>query len=173
MPRLLEKVRQGPMADSPANAVNVIATLGHNRSMSKAIQQFAAAVLGDGTVSRRQREMVILRMGWNCQAIYEFGQHSLFGREAGLTDPEIYALTRPLATWDWAPADLAALHLTDDVYADDCVSDPTWAEVIQHFDESQIIELLVSIGYYRMVSSILNSCGVALDDGVPGWPSPV
>ena len=27
-------------------------------------------------------------------------------------------------------------------------------------------------GCYRVVSGMLNSCGVQLDDGVPGWPTP-
>ena len=35
-------------------------------------------------------------MGWNCPAIYELAGATLFGRDVGLTDAEIYFVTRPL-----------------------------------------------------------------------------
>jgi 4-carboxymuconolactone decarboxylase len=50
------------------------------------------------------------------------------------------------------------------------VSDPTWTALSQHFDDEQMVELLVLAGYYRMISGFLNSAGVQLDEGVPGWP---
>lgn len=160
------------MAESPANAINVFATMAHNRVVSKAIGRFASTVLTEGEVAPRQRELVILRMGWNCQAVYEFGQHTLFARDAGLTDDEIFAVTRPLTERSWADADRAVLRLTDDLYTDDCVSDATWAALGQHFSVSEVMELIAAAGCYRMVSGFLNSCGVQLDEGVPGWPVP-
>jgi alkylhydroperoxidase family enzyme len=170
LPEVAEKAR-ARMASSPANAVNVAATMAHNRTFSKAIGRFAGTVLTEGNVPPRQRELVILRMGWNCQAIYEFGQHTLFGRDVGLTDAEIYFVTRPLREGGWAPADHAILRLADDLYTDDCVTDATWAAVNEHFSVSDVIELIAAAGCYRLVSGFLNSCGVQLDDGVPGWPS--
>jgi alkylhydroperoxidase family enzyme len=160
------------MASSPANAVNVTATLAYNRVVSKAVGQCAGAILTEGSLDPRQRELVILRMGWNCQAVYEFGQHTLFGRAAGVTEAEIWWVTRPLSEGSWSEADRAALQATDDLYTDDCVSDATWAEANRHFDAAQVIEIIAAAGCYRMVSGLLNSCGVALDDGVPGWPAP-
>lgn len=171
IPEVAAKARER-MASSPANAVNVTATLAHNRVVSKAVGQCAGALLAEGSVEPRQRELVILRMGWNCQAVYEFGQHTLFGRSVGLSDDEIYAVTRPLGEREWAPADRAAIQVADDLYADDCVTDATWAEVLEHFTAAQVVELIAAAGCYRMVSGLLNSCGVALDEGVPGWPAP-
>jgi 4-carboxymuconolactone decarboxylase len=159
------------MADGPANAVNVIATLHTNRVVNGAFGEFAQTILFKGTVDARLREIVILRMGWNCQAVYEFGQHTLFGRSVGLTDREIYLITRPTAQGAWSAEELALLQMTDDLYTDDCVSDATWAELEQHFDHSAIIEFMFGALTYRLVSGMLNSCGVQLDEGVPGWPT--
>lgn len=171
VPEVAARARER-MAASPANAVNVTATLAHNRMVSKAVGQCAGALLTQGSVEPRQRELVILRMGWNCQAVYEFGQHTLFGRAAGLTDAEIYSVTRPLGEYPWGDGDRAGLQVADDLYADDCVSDATWAEALGHFTPAQLIELVAAAGCYRMVSGLLNSCGVELDEGVPGWPKP-
>ena len=158
------------MRDQPVNAVNVTATMAHNRTMSKAIGTFARTVLFDGELPRRQVELAVLRTGWNCGSVYEFGQHTLFGRDAGLTDAEIYATTRPVAEGTWSPADRAILQLVDDLYADDCVTDATWAEAARHFDAAGLVHLIAAAGCYRMVSGFLNATGVQLDEGVPGWP---
>lgn len=171
IPEVAAKVRER-MADSPANAVNVTATLAHNRVVSRAVGRCAGAILTEGSVAPRQRELAILRMGWNCQAVYEFGQHTLFGRAVGLTDGEIWFVTRPVSEGSWSPADRAVLQIVDDLYTDDCVSDATWAEAIGHFTPAEVVEFVAAAGCYRMVSGLLNSCGVVLDDGVPGWPSP-
>ncbi len=171
IPEVAARARE-QMAESPANAVNVRATLAHNRVVSRAVGNCAGAILNEGTVAARQRELAILRMGWNCQAVYEFGQHTLFGRSVGLRDEEIWLVTRPLSEGSWAPADRAVLQLADDLYTDDCVSDATWTEACHHFTPSEVVEFIAAAGCYRMVSGLLNSCGVALDEGVPGWPAP-
>lgn len=169
IPKVLERAREA-MANQPVKAMNVVATLSHNRTIRDAVNAMSQVVLFDGEVSRRQVEIAVLRMGWNCQAVYEFGQHTLFGRDAGLSDEEIYFTTRPIAQGGWAPEEAAILQLVDDLYADDCVSDATWAEASRHFSDHDIIHLVATAGCYRLVSGFLNSAGVQLDEGVPGWP---
>ena len=170
IPAVAAKAREA-MKSQPINAVNVTATMAHNRTMSRAIGKFAQTVLFEGELPRRQVELAVLRMGWNCQSVYEFGQHTLFGRDAGLTDSEIYFTTRPVSQGDWSPADRAILQLVDDLYTDDCVTDATWQEATNHFSDVDIIHLIAAAGCYRTVSGFLNSAGVQLDDGVPGWPT--
>ena len=165
-----DKAREA-MKNQPINAVNVAATMAHNRTMSRAIGKFAQTVLFDGELPRRQVELAVLRMGWNCEAIYEFGQHTLFGRDAGLSDEEIYLTTRPLSQGKWSDDDRVVLQIVDDLYTDDCVSDATWAEASRHFSVPDIIHVIAAAGCYRTVSGFLNSAGVRLDDGVPGWPT--
>ncbi|MPY93570.1 MAG: hypothetical protein GEV08_11065 [Acidimicrobiia bacterium] len=171
IPEVAAKAR-ARMAESPANAVNVLATMAHNKVISRAVGRFAATVLTEGAVPARQRELVILRMGWNCQAVYEFGQHTLFGRDAGLEEAEIYLVTRPLGEGGWSDADRAVLQAADDLYTDDCLSDATWRDLGAHFSVPEVMEIIAAAGCYRVVSSLLNSCGVQLDEGVPGWPAP-
>ena len=104
IPAIAAKAREA-MKSQPINAVNVTATMAHNRTMAKAIGSFAQTVLFGGDLPRRQVEITVLRMGWNCQAVYEFGQHTLFGRAAGLSDAEIYFTTRPASEGPWSAPD--------------------------------------------------------------------
>ena len=104
------RARVDPDPDALAEArgqhtANVTATLGLHPELRQSFTTLGNAIVNEGVTPRRQRELVILRMGWNCGAQYEFGQHTLFGREAGITEAEIVALTRPLTTFPWAKDD--------------------------------------------------------------------
>lgn len=165
-PAVLDRLRDQANPIAP----HIQATLGHHPELFAAQTVLFGAVLRKGRTSRRHRELAILRMGWNCQAEYEFGQHTLMGRAAGVTDEEIYALTRPLDEFDWAADDRCLLRMVDELFADDMVSDPTWAELVAHWSVPEILELLGASLTYRMVSGLLNTLGVQLEDGVPGWP---
>jgi len=168
-PAALSKAREA-MRDKPHNAVNVVATMGHHPQLAKALRGLTQLVLYEASVPRRQRELVILRMGWNCQARYEFGQHTLMARDNGVSEAEIHAVTRPLVSHAWGREDRVLLQMVDDLYTDDCVSDGTWEELASLWSTPEIMEFLTSALTYRVVSGFLNSFGVELDDGVPGWP---
>jgi alkylhydroperoxidase family enzyme len=60
--------------------------------------------------------------------------------------------------------------MADELAADDCVSDATWNALATRWSDAELVELLVVAGFYRLVSGFLNSAGVQLDDGVPGFP---
>ena len=87
-----------------------------------------------------------------------------------MTDAEISALATPNGA-NWSPKDAALVALADDLCADNCVSDGTWAVLQADWNKAELLELVMVAGMYRMVSGFLNTMGVQLDDGVPGWPS--
>jgi len=164
LPTVLEKLR------ARTAAANVGATMAHHRELGVRFGALYDTILNHGQTPRRQREIVILRTGWNCQAEYEFGQHTLFGREAGLTDSEIYAITRPIATYPWSEEDRCLLQMADDLYTDRMITDPTWDELAARWSIAEILEFMSAALAYSVVSGLLNSLGVQLDEGVPGWP---
>ena len=152
--------------------LNIFGVLGRHPKLLKRFNLLGGFLLNKGLLPAREREIVILRIGWNARARYEFGQHTLIGRRSGLTDDEIVALTRAADDHDWSDDDRALLALADELADDDCVSDATWARLAERWDDAELVELLVLAGFYRMVSGFLNSAGVQLDDGVPGFPEP-
>jgi 4-carboxymuconolactone decarboxylase len=149
--------------------LNIFLTLGHHPSLLQAFTRFGNVLLNRGTLPARERELVILRVGWRGGSPYEFGQHTLLGRAAGVTDDEIRRLTEPGVT-GWPDGDAALLAMVDELCADDRVGDATWAALAARWSEAEILELLVLAGYYRLVCGLLNSTGVQLEPGTPGWP---
>ena len=165
----------GELAETLAGALthdgtplNIFGVLGRHPKLLKRFNLLGGYLLNKGLVPDREREIVILRVGWNARAKYEFGQHTIIGKRVGLTDDEIAALTRD--DGDWSDDDTALIALADDLHRDDCVTDETWDALSARWSDEQLVELLVVAGFYRLVSGFLNSAGVQLDDGVPGFP---
>ena len=84
---LLEKTKIGG-----GEALNIFRTMAHQPKLLKRFNVLGGAFLVHGLLPAREREIVILRVGWNCRSVYEFGQHTVIGRQAGLTDAEIAAV---------------------------------------------------------------------------------
>lgn len=151
----------------PANIFGVMAK---HPKLLKRFNLLGGFILNKGLIPVREREIVILRVGANCVSKYEFGQHTVIGRRCGMSDEEITALLRPADAHAWSDDDAALIAMADDLCADDCVSDRTFARLKDRWSEAEIMELTVTAGFYRMVSGFLNSMGVELDDGVPDFP---
>lgn len=151
--------------------LNIFGVLGHHPKLLKRFNLLGGFLLNKGLLPERERELVILRVGANARAVYEFGQHTVIGRRCGLSDDEIVALTKSPDAHGWSDDDRALIALADELAADDCVGDATWATLSARWSEAELVELLIVAGFYRLVSGFLNSAGVQLDDGVPGFPT--
>lgn len=148
--------------------LNIFAMLSHHPKLLKRFNLLGGFLLNKGLVPAREREIVILRIGWRARAEYEFGQHTIIGNAHGLSDAEIAGLAGAEHQWD--DDDAALIALADDLADEDCVTDATWTSLSNRWNHAEIIELIVTAGFYRLVSGLLNSTGVPLDDGVPGFP---
>ena len=122
-----------------------------------------------GKLPPRERELMILRTGWRCQAEYEWGQHVVIGKAAGITDEEIERIKAGPDDPAWDPFDATLLRATDELHDDSCISDATWAALAERYDDRQLIEVAMVVGHYHLVSFALNSFGVQREPGVPGF----
>jgi alkylhydroperoxidase family enzyme len=165
----LEEVLAGALL-LDGKPLNIFGVLGHHPKLLKRFNLLAGFLLNRGLLPAREREIVILRVGCNARSVYEFGQHTLIGKECGLTDAEVVALTRDPGAHEWSDDDRALIALADELCADDCVAEPTWERLSGRWSEAELVELLIVAGMYRLVSGFLNSTGVELDEGVPGFP---
>lgn len=111
----------------------------------------------------RERELIILRIGYLCQSGYEWAQHARIGAAAGLTEAEIERIKAGPDTPDWNEADRALLRAVDELHDDRFISDSTWTELGRHFDDRQRMVVVFATAQYTQVSMILNTFGVQLD----------
>ena len=152
---------------------NVLSTLVRHPDLLERWSSFAGHVLGPTTtLSPRDRELLILRIGWLDRSEYEFGQHVLFARRAGLTDQEIERVKDGAAAPGWTPHEAALLRAADDLHRDARVSDEVWSALATRYDEKQLLDVVFTVGQYNLVSMALNSFGVQPEPGLARLPEP-
>ena len=61
------------------------------------------------------------------------------------------------------------LRAVDELHADACISDATWAALSQRYKTEQLMDVVFAVGQYNLVSMALNTFGVQLDKGVKGF----
>jgi len=148
---------------------NIFKTLIRHPKLLKRWLPFANHILNKSTLAPREREMAILRIGWLCRAEYEWGQHVLIGKRAGLSDAEIARIAEGPEAPGWTPFEAALLRAVDELHEDACITDATWAALKTRYDTAQLMDLVFTIGNYTVVSMALNTLGVRLDAGIKGF----
>ena len=73
----------------------------------------------------------------------------------------------------WNADDDALVTMVDELCDENIVSEGTWQALKARWTDAELLELLVLVGFYRLVSGMLNSVGVALEPSVRGWPDGV
>lgn len=159
---LLDSLRMGD------EDMNLFATLAHHPRLLKRWSAFGGLLLFGGTLSGRDREVLILRTAANTGADYEWGHHVGFAAAAGLSPDEVGELARPEPA---VSADDALLvRAADELHSDGVLSDPTWASLAARYDEQQLIEVCMVVGQYHLVAFTLNSLRVEREPGFEGVP---
>ncbi len=148
---------------------NIFKTLVNHPDLARRWLVFGNHILGKSTLAARERELVILRIGYLCKAGYEWGQHVLIARQAGMTNDEISSAQTGPQTPGLSELDRLLLSATDELHADAHVSDATWQGLSEHLSTQQLMDLVFTVGQYNLVSMALNSFGVQPDEGLPGW----
>lgn len=142
---------------------NIFATLGRNPQALQAFTAWGGYVLRKTDLPARDRELIILRVGFLCRAGYEWAQHSRLGKQAGLTDDEIARIKIGPSSLEWDPRDRLLLEATDELIRNYFIGDATWKLLKTLFDDRQCADLVYVIGHYTQVCMILNTFGIQLD----------
>ncbi|MEX1252124.1 MAG: carboxymuconolactone decarboxylase family protein [Hyphomonas sp.] len=146
------------------NVYNIFRTLARAPDAYRAFMRWGGYILSDkNSLAPREREIVILRAGFNWKSGYEWAQHVRIGKQCGLTDFEIESIKEGPLSPDWSPIDSALIRATDELTSDGFITDRTWAE-LSSLTEKQRMDLVMTVGQYTQVSMMLNSFGVQLDD---------
>ncbi len=141
-------------------APGTIRVLAHRPEMLRTFLPWAKVLARDGVLPRREHEILALRASLNCRSPFEWGEHLLFARDAGLTDAEIDAIVDGAGAAIWQPFEAALLVAADQLHAGCAIDDGTWATLAAHYDEPQLVEVVYVVGQYTMLSMVANGLTV-------------
>jgi len=122
----------------------------------RVFQRFMAAGLLDrGSITLREREIMIDRTTALCGSEYEWGVHvAFFAGKAGLTPEQVRATVNDTAAW--APRERLIIELADALHETATIDDALWERLRAEFSDEQRLELIVLAGFYHMVSYLTN-----------------
>ena len=160
---LLESLRRN------GQIFNIFATLAHHPKLMKKWLVFGSYILSSSTLLPREREIVILRMGWLSRAEYEWGHHLEIGKQAGLTDEDIKRITEGASADGWDAFEATLVRAVDELHENSRIGDATWKALAERYSTEQLMDLVFTAGEYKLVSMALNSLGVQLEEGFKGF----
>lgn len=160
--QLLDSLRLGP----DDQLLELFATLAHHPRLLKRWSAFGGTLLFSGELPARDRELLILRTSWNCEATYEWVHHEELARRAGVTEDEIARIAEGPGAAGWNSEDEALLRAADDLHHQSRISDAAWGVLSERFTEAQLIEVCMLVGQYHLVAFTLRSLGVQLEEEV-------
>jgi alkylhydroperoxidase family enzyme len=146
-------------------------TLVRNLPLATGMRALGSHLLGHGrALDTRDREIVIARTCARCGCEYEWGVHVVaFGPRAGLTPAEIDATATGAAVW--TPRDGLLVCLVDELHDTGTVSDGLWTGLAAHWNDAQLVELLLLVGWYHAISYVANGARVEAEPWAARFPA--
>jgi 4-carboxymuconolactone decarboxylase len=168
---LADSIKSGPRGQFKLSGPFAIYL--HSPSYGELAQKLGGHLRFKTSIPPRLSEFAILCTGAIWKAQYEWAAHAVLGEKAGIKPETIRALQagRPPKS---APKDEMAIYaFVKELYAKKRVSTPTFSRVKKILGDAGIVELVGTLGYYAMVSMLLNTFKAPLPEGVkPGFKEP-
>ena len=171
-PEIEAALRKWMPPGSEAEPLRLFRTLNVHAELASRMRPLGAGILGHGRVDPREREIVIHRTCARAGAEYEWGVHAIaFGKPLGLSDAQLAATVHGEADDPaWSESDAALVALADELYDTATVSDALWARLAGRFSDEQLLELLVTAGWYRLLSYVINAAGIEREPWAVRFP---
>ena len=173
-PAIEESLRKWMPPGAEAEPLKLFRTLMVHPELASRMRPLGAGLLGHPTVDPREREIVIHRATARAGAEYEWGVHAVaFGRPLGLGDGQIAATVLGGAddpAWT-GERDRLLVRLVDELHDTATVSDELWAALAREWEPSQLLELVVCAGWYRLIAQVINAAGIELEPWAERFPA--
>jgi alkylhydroperoxidase family enzyme len=164
-PEIDEALRKWMPPGAAHEPLVLFRTLHRNPELASRMRVLGAGLLAHGRLPARDREIVIDRTCARAGCEYEWGVHvATFGEAAGLTPEQIEATVSGDPA-PWSVRERMLVQAVDQLHDSAGISQQTWDRLAEHYDESQLLELLVLAGWYRTISQLIN----ALEIGNEPW----
>lgn len=151
--------------------LNILLTLAHNDHLIGPFLQWAGALAVHGALDRRDAEILALRAAWNCKSDFEWGHHVEYAEHFGLRRDEIDRVPLGADAPGWMPHQAALLRAADELHEHAMISDDTYAQLTAVFNPAQLIELVMTVGQYTMLSMVANTFAVETEPGLESLPA--
>ena len=145
--------------------LNIFRLAAHAETALRPFLRLGGALLTQAALDARLRELAILRVAEMSGARYEWIQHAAIAEAVGVSQDRIAALEAGDAAADCFDDDeRLVLAFTTEVVEDVGASQATFERANARFSPREIVELILTIGYYMMIARLMETTEIDLDD---------
>jgi len=141
-------------------------TMINHPALARGFYAFGKQVLLASSLPDRLREIITLYIGWRYQAEYEWSHHVAMAKRVGVTEEEIEAVKQGAAMPVWSDLERSCLRATQQLCDRARIDDQTWSEMARHFDKKQLMDFVLTVGHYVMLSLALGAFEVEAEPSV-------
>jgi 4-carboxymuconolactone decarboxylase len=160
-PRAADRGRS-PIVDEEGRLLGPFNAMLYNPALGDPMQGLGAAIRYRTSLDPATRELAILVVAATLDSEFEWFAHERLARAAGVSEETI---ARVAAGREPDGEDALPYLAARDLITDGDLSDGRYAEVEQRFGTAGCVELVVLIGYYRMLALVLRTFRVSAPSG--------
>lgn len=162
-----QKTMTRHILDGPRTAMNgPFNVMLRSPAMGDLAQELGAQVRFNSSLAAPLREMAILMAGRHWTSHYEWNAHKVAALAAGLDPAIVSAIAAGERPRSMQPNEAALHRFCAELLETKRVSDETFAAATAAFGEQGVTEIIFTLGYYSLVSMLLNVDEHPLPDGV-------
>ncbi len=147
--------------------LNVFKVMAHGDGLLPAFSRLGGYLLSRSKLDPHLREIAIIRVGVLNKAKYEVHQHMRIGRDLGMREELLAGIHEgPLAD-GLTEIERQVIAITDDVVANVRAGDATYDPLAKVLSSQEMVELVITIGFYMMVCRYLETFDVEIETAPP------
>jgi 4-carboxymuconolactone decarboxylase len=160
-PELSADVRETLGSMPPLNIFRMLALAPANL---RPFFDWGISLLFQTELDARLREVAILRVAHVTRSRYEWTQHVTIARRVGVSDDEIAAVSVDGAVTGLDADGRLVCRVAEEISRDVRLSDEALRAILERFGRRQAVELILNCSHFNMVSRILESTRVEIED---------
>jgi 4-carboxymuconolactone decarboxylase len=159
---VVDAIQSGPRGAGLRGPFNALL---RSPTLCDLVQRVGAYVRFGSSIPAPLNELAICMAGRKWGAQYEFFAHRRIGIEAGLNPAILDAVALGQTPANMSSDETTVYEFVTDLLSTGQVSDGRYRAALDRFGERGIMDLVGAVGYYSLVSMVLNVAQVPLPEG--------
>jgi alkylhydroperoxidase family enzyme len=154
------------IVDMQGSPLNVHQLLAHQPDLLRTWWNSRQYLVSGASLSKRQAELVILRVAVQMKCWYEWGAHVVRGLQAGLSKDEIMKVIDGPESNTWNQSDRLLLKVVDDLFVHRKIRSNTLSELTECFTAHQVLDLIALASMYQFLGHVLNTWPTEIESNI-------
>jgi len=145
--------------------VNLFRVLGHSPNSFVEMMDLTESIFKKLTISDYDKELLVLQAAAYNDNEYEWAQHIIIGETAGINNNQMLAIIEGRINDDetFSEKEQQLLLFGESILKNGKVPKPIFKQTLEYYTLEKLTDAMVVIGYYQMISIIIQTFDISID----------